>query len=59
MMRCPHHPYTALFASTQSCPEQKAKDFGAWAWTLVCVVDVHGKADFSQMQMGVQPSWLS
>ena len=55
----PRHPYTALFTKHPVVSRTKGKGFWCLGLDLACVVDVHGKEDFSQMQNGCSASgWV-
>lgn len=51
----PATPTPLCLQSTQSCPEQKVKDFGAWAWTWRVWWMYTGKRIFHKCKMDVQP----
>lgn len=51
----PPPPTLLCLQSTQSCPEQKVKDFGAWAWTWCVWWMYTAKRIFHKCEMGVQP----
>lgn len=49
-------PNTAVFTKHPVVSRTKGKGFWCLGLDLACVVDVHGKEDFSQMQNGCSAS---